>query len=1080
MFEVFPSEANMYKREVAMKLITNIMLAVAVGSVATTQAQFGANGKSNLSEQVSNAELQVLGTHISPTIAAHFTADSKWIVVTGMDGTTLHDAATSRCVHWFNGQLVEVAPDGKSILLEHSSGPPELWSIPDAKLIWRLPQDVQARDMHFSDDSQYIVCGYRDLLRIETREVVYRAPKGYSFDWYQGGDVLRNPGDASESNEPPSSQAKSILPYIYRTKLRHDARPLITPGSGLCSPTGRFMIIQTGEMDTSYEPLYSLINRQTEGRLLENVASAKALFFHEDQYVVSGESVVRTSDGRRLYSLAAGVTAVAINADQSMLAVGLQSGSVDVVEPLSGKSLFRLAAKEPIDSKKRTHGQIIALAFSKDSKRLAVVGSKLTLMDIPSHSIVSKLDIGTKIHGEGHVAFNEDGSRLLVTMRHSSESGPTSVCVHQASDLKQLKQLAQFCSPDYLAPEGMRPVCFSPDGKYAIVPKLGNDYQPDQLRLWDTDTGQSIADISHLEFQWNYREARDFRDKPKRYLGLGYFRNWSAQDFVLDPGTVEAIASRSPSQITASGQRWLKSFVRVSPAFASWHVNERTLHHPERQWVLQFKNYAIDQLVDLSTGKIYPQNGLPNVQETRQLDSGGVPETIWGGRPYAMAFSPEGSRLLMSIKNRDRGNEILALFEMPSGKLSRSYQINAESIEEIVIAPNNRIAAVSTSHLFKTRIIDLDTDAVLMELPQGGKCEFSPDSRWAHVGDRNGNSYHLVLIEKNELVGFEWAKQWSFSPNSRFAVGGSDDRWFFVDLSTGEKMKIAGRILTEGNVLSTKLKFPYEGQRFLYVDGTDVSLLDMNTAKTLATFNPVQVAREHIQGTAKPTAKRETVFTSDTMVTPDDQHFVYVLEGGIKEHFVVDASRRAADPPEFSTQVLIGDLETGRKIHCSEPIWSRSRLQHRFVTPDGAHLITISSDKMACWQLQPLKIAWETDLSERWTDSLTGSSIDRDTSLDWHFEYAIGPGDQSILIGVDGREAILFNLATGKEEQRYGPFPMNSVVRFGRDGTYLQVGFRSNQSMRQFDVATGKCIKTLHFTDEGTKLHRFGPNAEPK
>ncbi|MCC6511581.1 MAG: hypothetical protein IT423_20955 [Pirellulaceae bacterium] len=371
-----------------------------------------------------------------------------------------------------------------------------------------------------------------------------------------------------------------------------------------------------------------------------------------------------------------------------------------------------------------------------------------------------------------------------------------------------------------------------------------------------------------------------------------------------------------------------------------------------------------------------------------------------------------------------------------------------------------------------------------MELPKGGECTFSPDSRWAQVGDRHGNSYHLVLIEKSELVGFEWAKHWSFSPNSRFAVGGSDHGWFFVDLATGEKKKITGHILTAGSKrpLSTSLKLPFEGQRFLGVDGTDVSLMDMNTATPLATFNPVQIASEHSQGTAKPPAKPGTIFTSDYMVTPDDRHFVCVLEGGVRDHFIVDTSRRAPEtgPAEFSTQVLIGDLETGRQIRCSGPIWSRSRLQHKFVTPDGAHLITINSDKMACWQLQPLKIAWETDLSERWTDRLTGEAIDREMSLGWHYEYAIGPGDQSILIAVDGREAILFNLANGKEENRFGPFPMNSVIRFGMEGTCLQVGLRSNQSMRMYDVATGKWITTLHFTDEGTKLHRFGPNAEPK
>ncbi len=223
------------RREVAMMMITNagwrnrlaynrwrlltcLILLVVAGAIVTTnapqgKAQQGANGSTSFSEQVSNEELQVLGTHISPMINAGFTADGKWIVVAGTDGVTLHDAATSRCVHWFNGQLVEVAPDGKSILVEHSSGPPELWSIPEAKLIWRLPQDVQARDMHFSDDSQYIVCGYHDLLRIETREVIHRAPKGYSFDTFAGGDVFRNPGDASSQTSPPipkPSQASAV------------------------------------------------------------------------------------------------------------------------------------------------------------------------------------------------------------------------------------------------------------------------------------------------------------------------------------------------------------------------------------------------------------------------------------------------------------------------------------------------------------------------------------------------------------------------------------------------------------------------------------------------------------------------------------------------------------------------------------------------------------------------------------------------------------------------------------------------------------------------------------------------------
>jgi hypothetical protein len=72
-----------------------------------------------------------------------------------------------------------------------------------------------------------------------------------------------------------------------------------------------------------------------------------------------------------------------------------------------------------------------------------------------------------------------------------------------------------------------------------------------------------------------------------------------------------------------------------------------------------------------------------------------------------------------------------------------------------------------------------------------------------------------------------------------------------------------------------------------------------------------------------------------------------------------------------------------------------------------------------------------------------------------------------------GREAILFRLATGEEEQRFGPLPINSVLRFGAEGAYLQVGFRANRSMRLYDTSSGELIRTYHFTNEGTELHRF-------
>ena len=357
---------------------------------------------------------------------------------------------------------------------------------------------------------------------------------------------------------------------------------------------------------------------------------------------------------------------------------------------------------------------------------------------------MSTLHLGSGIHREGSIAFNADGSLLLLAFLTNLEFRPSRarVSVHQTTDLSQQRHV---CSPDYHLSQ--QPVYFNPDGKYAIVPKDGRGLRSNQLRLWDTDSNQTIADISPYGYAWIYR-ASDVLDSPKRHLGLGMFRGWNAHDIVFHPWTVDGIASSNAPPLSESAKQWLDSFVQLSPAFASWRVNQRALHHPERQWVLRFNN-IIDQLYDLSTGKTHPQDSRPsNVQKAREFESKDVPETCWGCHPSAIAFSRDGSRLLVYSNGHHQGNEFLALFEMPSGKLIRNYEVHEANIDEIRIAPNNRIAAISTARFDKTRVIDLETGAILFDLPKGGKCVFSSDSRFAQVADIHGQSQQLLRIEK--------------------------------------------------------------------------------------------------------------------------------------------------------------------------------------------------------------------------------------------------------------------------------------------------------------------------------------------
>ncbi len=1063
--------------------------AITLSTVRTTTACDGAAHRSNDAAAtdsasrplLSKAELQVVGTHVSPNVSAQFTADGKWIVTSGSDGVAIHDADSTACVNWLNGELGEVAPDGLSLLLRHPNGAAELRSIPDGKLIWRLPHEFSIGPLHFSDDGQYIVWGFQALLRVETREVVHRERPSYRYVWW---------ADQPNHHADGSPASPSIVPPVYRGTLRHDGRPLVTPRSGLCSPAGRFMILITGEVEDSYAPLYSVVERQTERRLFSNIASPDVLLFHDDDYVYHDGAVYQTDDGKSLFSLAPGITSFALSAHESLLAVGWGDGQVAVVNALTGAEAFRVRVEKAIDTDRQQSGEVVSLAFSKDGAALAAVGRKLTLVDIATHAVSAATDLGPGIQSVGkpettpqaHVAFNADGSRLLLTAERSEEYNHAwaKAVVFRSTGLEQLRALS---SDDFSRRLGAtEPARFSPDGAWAMAPNGRRGSQVGPLQLWDTEAAEPIPEVPR-GLDWYYRSGKfDVPDFPKRHIGLGRDPRWHANEVVMYPWWRDYFKPGEAITIPDGAQDWLDSMVRVNPQKTYRLSNGMSLYFPAKQWVLRFGAYDwIQELHDLSTGVILsPALELPKDRQAYARGTNGLPKTCWGlSHVKGVAFSPDGSLLLVSCSDRNAFyGEVLASFEMPSGKLIRSYE-GRSRVEEICISPNNRIAAIATDFHRETWIIDLESGETVVDLPEGGNCSFSPDSRYAHIGDRSGSRW-LLSIETGDLVDFERTHSWSFSPNSRYAVREAGSESYFVELATGVKTEIPGYIQRDGLQfwVTGRRCFPLQGRRLLSVDGPETTLFDIDAAEPLARFNLQEFAAAAAGGDAGASKSLAPTGRAPLLYAPDDRHFVVAMQGlsvsgdapaGGGSNIAIARTTR------YSTQVVVGDLETGRELKCSMPTWGRSPHQHALCTRDGARLITISGDKMVCWKLHPPEPAWEADLSGRWTDPETGAKLDAEASLRWSVDYAIHPSDRSILIAADGREAILFSLETGEEEQRFGPLPIHSVLRFGGDGEYLQVGFRANRSMRLYNVSSGEPVKSYHFVQEGAKLYCFGP-----
>ena len=417
------------------------------------------------------------------------------------------------------------------------------------------------------------------------------------------------------------------------------------------------MAVQTGEEDSSYDPYYSFIDRKTGERLFSDVSSLNALFFHNDDFVFFGGKLYRTEDKKIRYVLAEEITSFALNSEETMLAVGWRNGDVAVLDPLSGEEFFRATIEEHRDTKRQKSGEIVSLAFSNDSQRLAAAGRKLTVIDVPSRRVSDILDLGRGSRKVGdpettspaEIVFNAGDSRLLLTGRQGDEYIYSRARVHvlHATDLKRRRALV---SSDFFDRIGkILPVYFNSDGTWAIVPADGRGTRADRLQLWDTQADQPFADIAPQAFDWRYRRRFVVPDFPKRHLGLGRFRRWHADEIVLDPWSVESIESANKKELPHDAKAWLETFVRVNPQNTYRGINGKALDLPSRKWRLSFSNNRIRQLHDLSTGATYP----PKVekltyQQAQKLDKIAVPETCWGlAGVEANAFSSDGSRLLV-------------------------------------------------------------------------------------------------------------------------------------------------------------------------------------------------------------------------------------------------------------------------------------------------------------------------------------------------------------------------------------------------------------------------------------------------
>jgi WD40 repeat protein len=482
-------------------------------------------------------------------------------------------------------------------------------------------------------------------------------------------------------------------------------------------------------------------------RLVASTDAARIAFFGADFIKVIGESVdhVAVWDRGQERVLARArwsrkdlgrVAAACFSPDQSVLALGMSRGSVQLIDAETGLNLASRHAFDP-----DTSAQVIrGVAFSPDGSRLAVAGEQgFWLWDWPAadapRAIEGVLDPGTS------VSFSPDGK--LLALLCEPRYAPRMFLRIVDADTRRV--LREFPAAERQYSSG--PVVFTADGARVAVAC----YDPRTLEVWDVSTGElqqrfgrSIASAGRIAIS---RDDRWIVDAG----GEGAFRVWDLRTGA-SPSSEFVGHEASPFLIlfTRDGQSVITagndSLAMVWDA-ATGGLRQKLAHAPGK-WV---RAIAISP-----DGERFATSSLDDSIGVWDRRTGQRLLTLYGhgdfGGMRALGFTPDGKRLLSW-----GDDQFLRVFDLRTGKAIREHALRLNGVA-IALDDDGRVrrgpgdpflhfdgAAFTRDGtrlvlLHGTpRVCDVETGREVQELPWRGSWSglaLSPDDRWLCVVER--------------------------------------------------------------------------------------------------------------------------------------------------------------------------------------------------------------------------------------------------------------------------------------------------------------------------------------------------------
>ena len=412
-----------------------------------------------------------------------------------------------------------------------------------------------------------------------------------------------------------------------------------------------------------------------------------------------------------------------------------------------------------------------------------------------------------------------------------------------------------------------------------------------------------------------------------------------------------------------------------------------------------------------------------------------------GGRVFAVAFSPDGARVVTGS-----GDNSARVFDAVTGaELARLDHDGA--VRAVAFSPDGA-RVVTGSDYNSARVFDAVTGAELARLDHDGAVRavaFSPDGARVATGSYDNSARVFDAVTGAELArlyhgGLVHAV--AFSPDgARVATGSDDNSARVFDAATGAELT-----RLDHNDSVHAVAFSPDGAR-VATGSTD------NSARVFDAATGAELARLYHGGLVHAVAFSPDGARVATGSTDNSARVFDAATGAELTRLGHDDSVHAVAFSPDGARVATGSADNSARVFDAATGAELARLDHDgsvhavAFSPDGARVATGSADNSA-----------------RVFDAATGAELarlDHDDSVD---AVAFSPDGARVATGSYDNSARVFDAVTGAELARLDHDGRVSAVAFSPDGARVATGSFDN-SARVFDAVTGAELARLDHDD---------------